>query len=753
MAQKTLESESKLGIMTPGQKGEDEEVKKPAKAAKITNKDWAKVEDHLKQELENRKKNDFRQSHEKIWKEVDRQIAMNAMQKFNNDGSEVDMGWHNVIELGELSKASENISADVRRIIFPQTRFWFDAHCDITPEMPLGDDGSPKEDQKLQEQVDGRVRAFMMQQHADFGLKDRVELSIKEALHHGSFVAEVDEDSQEFIYDAVKTKMRKSPVWIPHSMWNCYPDPSPSVIGTNMFYDGNMYIESYVPRYKAERMVKDSKEDGWMPSQWKKVGKDEHEVKGERIKDVKITTYWGDINIERADGDLYYPNHKVILMNGKIVYMAPIKTPYKNLIYRGYERNDVRDPYYMSPIIKMSPMQKLATLLTNKTMDGVELSIEPPIVYDGNDPDFVLNGGPLIYPGSKTSTKGQNSFSQVKIGDLGPAVEMLQFCMNEMKEKLGRPGKPVGDRATKAEVQKSERDQEASLIDFIDKMEIGLRSYLYMQHEMNLHGLETYTYYSPEMHDPDFLKVKKEDLPKDIHFEVVGARGILGEEERSQKMSVVTAFALGNPITAPLVAAKDVLVQMYQDAGVKNAERFINNEQLNPAQLMAQLQQAKEMLQKMGAELQKEKTHSATKMAKIQSDHQTREHKLAVDHQDRMTELRAEMEMRRQELIAKITESIKALKAEMMTDLIKESANHHREMMKVVSDHALQREQNQIVMDTSGASVKDTSKHMGELAKHIQHLAKSQTDILEHLKKPRKVRTKRTKDGLEAEIS
>src|SRR5258708_35472736 len=209
-------------------------------------------------------------------------------------------------------------------------------------------------------------------------------------------------------------------------------------------------------------------------------------------------------------------------------------------------------------------------------MDGVELHIEPPIVYDGNDPDFVLNGGPSIYPGSKTSTKGQNSFSQVQIGDLKDAVSMLQFCLNEMKEKLGRPGKPVGDRATKAEVQKSERDQEASLIDFIDKMEISLRSYLYMQHTMNLETLDTYSYYSPKMKNPDSLLAKKEDLPKEIHFEVVGARGILGEEERSQKMSVVTAFALGNPITAPLVAAQDVLVQMYQDAGVKNPERFIN---------------------------------------------------------------------------------------------------------------------------------------------------------------------------------
>jgi Skp family chaperone for outer membrane proteins len=227
----------------------------------------------------------------------------------------------------------------------------------------------------------------------------------------------------------------------------------------------------------------------------------------------------------------------------------------------------------------------------------------------------------------------------------------------------------------------------------------------------------------------------------------------LGEEERSQKMSVVTAFALGNQLTAPLIDAEEVLVQMYQDAGVKNAERFLNTEKVNPAQMMQQLQSAQQMLQKMGQELQKEKSHSATKMAKIQSDSQAKEHKLQVDHADRMTELRAEMDARRQELIAEITGSIQSLKKDMTLELIKESANHHREVMKMVSEHQNNKEKNQIVMDTSGASVKDTSKQIGELAKGIESLAKNQTALLEHIKKPRKVRSKRVNGVLEAEIS
>jgi hypothetical protein len=70
---------------------------------------------------------------------------------------------------------------------------------------------------------------------------------------------------------------------------------------------------------------------------------------GEKIKDVKLTTYWGDIHIERADETLWFPNHKVVLMNGTIVYMAPNKTPYPPIIYRGYERTGRTRPVLHEP--------------------------------------------------------------------------------------------------------------------------------------------------------------------------------------------------------------------------------------------------------------------------------------------------------------------------------------------------------------------------------------------------------------------
>lgn len=709
---KTMTSVVELGSMSKDMKGA------PKESTKLTQKDWQKVELWLKDELEQRKNSDFRKAAERKWKEIDRQVAMNPMIVLNRDGSEVTQDWHNVIELGELSRASENLTADIRRIVFPQSRFWFEPHSDIEDSLPIDRmSGEKKKNPKLQVETDGRVRAFMAQQHADFKLKDRVELSIKEALHHGTMVVEVDWDTQEFVYEAVKVKKKGSPVWQPISMWNCYLDPSPSVIGAEMFYEGSLFVERFKPRHQAEIMVKEGG-DGWMTTQWKKVNKDEHKGKDDKkIKDVKVVTYWGDVYIDRADETLYYPNHKAVLMNGTIVYFAPNKTPYPPIIVQHYERLDVRDPYGTSPIVKQSPMQKLGTNLANKYMDGIALSLEPPIVYDGNDPDFVLNGGPDISPGSKTSTKGAASFKQIEIGDPQAALAGLEMVLSEMKEKLGRPGAPVGDRATKAEVVKSSQDQEVSIVNFIDKMEIALRSFLFMQHEMNLSELTEYSYYSPEAEDPDFLTVKKSDLPKAIHFEVVGARGVLGEEERSQKLTAVSAFAAGSPLFAPLIDAKEILIQMFQDAGIKNPERFLSTPgQANVGQMTAQNQQLKQTLQKVGGMLQQEKSHNQVKMVKIQADAQAKQQKTQSDHANSVAKMQLEHQDRIAKIAAEHDSRNQQLRAEMMMEMRKLFAEHVLEQQKMFQQamNSGPKEQSPSTINIHMPSGKKTVKKTGD---------------------------------------
>ncbi len=664
------------------------------KNRRITKKDWKFIESYIKEEADRRQNHQFRREHETIWREVDRQLRMEPLTRVTEVGQAAKKSWHNAIELGELSKISEIVSADVMRITFPQERDWFEPHVE-QPTQTNPETGEMQIDDDLQVIMDGTLRALMVQQFFDFGFAARFELSVKESLHHGSFVAETVWDAELKVMDGAKISQVTSPVWVPHSMWNCFPDPSPAVIGTNMFYGGSMIIQSFMPKHKLKRM----QGEGWMTSQFEKIPDDEHTEKGRLTKDLKLVTYYGDLNIERqGDGDIYLPNSKAILANGVIVYWKPNDLPYSPIIYGGYERQDVRDPYFTSPIIKQAPTAKVASILANKFLDGVALQGEPPIVYDSGDPDFAESGGPAIWPGAKTGTKGGVAFQQVQIGDPKWALEGLQLTLRQLQEGTGvssvRTGVPNSDRQTATEVTKVEQGGEVRTVDFIRKLVPNLRTYLHMHHALNMKNLKEYSFYSDNMDSPDFVRITSADLKplESARFDVVGAKGVLGEEQRLQRTTQVTAFASADPGFAPLLKRRELLVDAYKDAGHKNPEKYVQTEDVQEdpriaemgqmiEQLQQQLQEASsdkelkiaELEQKrekamMDAELAQEKMETSNQLEKlslaqnyqleimkIRQDMEAEEEKRKVE----MMKILKEMEDKSQEVVGRLDEAAK----------------------------------------------------------------------------------------------
>lgn len=592
----------------------------PVKPRRIMEKDLNKVSTHLKNELKKRQQDPYRTKAEGIWTEVDRQVALDTMVRVaRNPGEAVANDWHSLVELGELSMASELYSADVERITFPMNRAWFEAHSKIDPPLNPTTGEKLQVPKKLQDRVDGELRAFMSQQHIDFGLKPRVGLSVKEALHHGGYVVTAEWETMQSFYEGGGVKEIKAPVWKVHSMWNCYPDPSPSVIGENMYYQGTMFIRSYLPWEKFKEI--DPTATGYWKSQIKKVTKQEHELKNEqKTNDVEVDTYYGDIFITRGDGDIFLPNMICRLYNGVLCYAVESPTPWLNVIYRGWERLDIRDPYYYSPIMKMSPFQKLSTVLANKYVDNIEMWVEPPLEYDANDPEFIKSE-PEIFPGSKIARHGTNSVNQLKIGDPAAALQGLQMCINHMKEALSispqKAGKPVGDRATAREVQSVEQGAEIRPMHFISGLADALKSFLYMQHAMNLREKKLdYEFYNPEMDAPDWMRIKNENLPKKAHFDVVGARGVLGEAERSQRLGIVVAFAEKVPQMAASLNHTEILLQMLADAGMKNPERFLMQQGDIPAHVQAQMKAMQQGIEQLQQALKESEEGNAVDLKK-----------------------------------------------------------------------------------------------------------------------------------------
>lgn len=622
------------------------------KKRKIRRTDWQKVEEYLKKELTKRQQSKFRRNKETVWKEIDRQIAMEGMKKFGPNGKELPPSWQSAFELGELSKASEVITADVLRLIFPYNRTWFEAHIKppVTVDQRTGKPVAAVDEDK-QKKADAVLRSLMSQQHIDFGLRARFKLSIKEALHHGGFVATCDWAIQNKVYDGSGLESLEAPVWTPHSMWNCYPDESPSVIpGGGVFYTGSMMITSFMPRHKVLAL----KGEGYMNLDDKKIPKRKNKNKDVETEDVELLTYYGDLVIERDDGDIYLPNSKCMTANGTIIFYAPNELPFPQVIYSGYERQDVRDPYFTSPIEKNSPLQKVATILANKFIDSVDLHTTPPVVYDGNDPYMVQNGGVNMWPGAQTPSKGSNKFQEVKVGDPKAALAGLQFSLQKLEEGTSvnaiRSGAGESDRKTATEVRNTQMGSEIRTTDFVGDLEqSGLRVFLYMQHEMNMKYMKQYGFYCQEKGIPDFLTITNKDLPKIVHFEVVGSKGVLGEERRAQQMTAVTAFASQNPLFAPLLNAPEILIDMYEDAGVKGAETYVKTDQQIPPQVKAQMAQMEQVIKELQGKLQEANSKQQVELAKLEAkrqsdlaDHSLDQQKAAAEHALEVDKVRRE---------------------------------------------------------------------------------------------------------------
>ncbi len=586
---------------------------------RITQENWDKVEAFVNDEHESRKTSETRKDHERIWTEVDRQIRMKPKTRVDTAGKEIDVkkDWHNAIELGELSTASEVIASDVMRIIFQSV--WFQPHAEL--KWPIDEEtGLPKINDDKQEIADGLLRNLMVQQHKDFGLKARFRLSVKESLHHGGFCAEVRMEEQLLVREGSKIRKVAAPVWVPYSMWNTYPDPSPMVIGTNMFYTGNMILVEYLPYAKLKDYAKG---DGWMT---KRLAQVEKSKKGDG-KDVELVKFKGDIYIDRSTDSIYLPNSEVILANGKLVYYAPAELDYPNVIYSGYERQDVRDPYYTSPIIKLSPTQQIASIVANKFLDGIALHVEPPIEYDSNDADYAANGGPVIAPGAKTGTRSVGAgMKALMVGDPNIALGGYTLTTQQMKEGLGvsanRSGVRQNDRETATAANLANQGAEVRTMEFVSQLEPqALMPFLYMQHDWNRRKMKEYDFYNDEMHTPDFMRATRKDIDANCHFEITGSRGLLGEEKRRTALKSSVAFFSGNPLFAGRLDPDTIIMDTFRDDGKKNPEEWVKAAEKGlPPQVQQQMQQMGQMIQQLQGELQQAKSGEQAKLAKLQLD-------------------------------------------------------------------------------------------------------------------------------------
>ena len=595
------------------------------KKRRVMARDHDEIASYINEELKRRADNEYRCQHERRWREVDRQIAMEPPESINENRDEADAGtWSNAIQLGDLTDASETITADMLRLVFPTERKFFVPHVDLGPAGVDAEGNAVPQPPEVQREANGVLRSMMVQQHKDFGVRGRVKLAIKEILHHGSVVATVDDEKIFQYAGGTAPKHLKAPVPEIHSMWNCFPDSSPKIQGTEIFYKGSMIIRKYIPLQDALEMP------GW-------INKDQlqtaHKKEGKKLHDhIEILTYYGDIFLKRHDGNVLFPNRKTVVSGQVFLESTVYRTAYAPIIYTGYERDDVRDPYYTSPIVKRAPMALFASHMANKTMNAVDLAVKPPGQYDSLDNSLKANP-PQIYPGAMFPSRGGQGVNFFTVGDPATGLAAMQFAKQSLQEgttvDATRKGVSPGTEQTATEVIQTEQRAEVREVEFSSSFESGfMLPYLIMQHDLNLIGLEPYRFFNDEPHTPDYLTATRSDLPRKVIFEVTGSRSILGERERTQRFAQTAALSAQTEFTARETNWKEVNRQLWEDSKQKDPERFMvdTNREDDIAQAVneavtavtEQFQQQMQVVQQQVGQLQ-EQTQKATEEARKQT--------------------------------------------------------------------------------------------------------------------------------------
>jgi len=584
------------------------------KKRKVLSRDHDHIASYITAEKKRREMNEWRQKHIVRWAEVDRQIAMESPHVVKNSEDKGD--WHNAIQLGDLTDASETITADALRMSIPAERKYFIPHVKIGE---TGDIAGEPIDPMQQRSINGVIRNFMIQQQRDFGVRSRIKLAIKEILHHGSAVITMGTQRMFKFEGGSVPRHLVAPAPTVYSMWNCFPDPSPYVLGTELFYKGSMIIEEFMPLQEALQV-----------SEW--INKDklqEVHARRELHEHVPILHYYGDIFLKRHDGNILFPNRHTVVSNGVFLESTVNPTPYSPVIYVGYERDDIRDPYFTSPIVKRAPMGKFATHMANRTMDSVDLRVEPPIEYDSLD-NNLRGDGPMIYPGAKIPSRGGTNLKALDVGEPAIGLAALQWAKQQMQEGTTvdavRKGVSPGTEQTATEIVRTEQRAEVREVEFASVLEDHLLlPLLNMQHEINKREMTSYEFYNDEPHTPDHMRLSRKDLPKTIIFEVVGSRSILGEQERTNRFAQVVALAGQNEFLAGQTDWTEVARQMWDDSKQKDPERFVRDSEEENAQLQqlqAQFQQQAQAMQQEIQRIQQEGQQLQAQLQKAQTDGQ-----------------------------------------------------------------------------------------------------------------------------------
>lgn len=531
--------------------------------AKVNKKDFDMMAEFIIDE--HRRRKDKRTDLEKIWKDIDRQIAMvpDLSHKLTTSG-EVDeySAWMPEVELPLQAQTLEVLTADARRMEFPDTGPWFTAHAKVTDEYLEKVDlsslitGDRNEVPTIIEQdaVDKLAAGVLNHYHRQYDFYGNIDFINAEAFKYGMGIGRgriVTKQAFRHTSKGVVKDSQKIPVLIPRSIKNTYLDDSEHhlmnegyIIGPAEIFEKTMKVKDLQIAANKGSNDPESENGGWMPAMIRGLDGDD---KG----NVQLMEWEGDIVVPRkTTSDFYLPNVIVTIVIGKkgkdskSAVVRFRKNKHSKTFKFPYHYEHLDNPYATSPLMKGYPIQKAAVDALNRTIMTGALSAQPPIAYDKDDQEFANAGGPRIYPGAQWATSGDIKIYE--IGDPAALFAIYTGLLQQYADVTGINAPRLGAQTvshTTAFAKEAELSRgTVRTVDYVRSslkgpMEQWLDFEYTIARDLADHSIYIESY-------GGFVDVSKNVLPKDVIFEAHGSGGPAEEQAKSQARLSSLQFAL-----------------------------------------------------------------------------------------------------------------------------------------------------------------------------------------------------------------
>lgn len=549
----------------------------PKKKRRITENDWEQIASFIKDEYERRKNDSKRTILEKKWKEIDRQIAMDARPRLTADGKPIaGTAWMPAVELPLQAETLEVLDSDAARLQFPDDRNFFSAHAGLDDKTLSNLEGSflvpglggmarrlieglfgGKKTKITQDDMDALVEGALTHFHSLWRHREAWGLLNVEAFKYGTSIgsarmARLDKFSRDF--RGVFKENLRIPVLSVHSIKSTYLDPSPMAALQEGLMTSPGYIYARWHRLDDLKLAaakgsrEPTREDGgWMPNRLKNM-----EAENANIGAVLVLMYEGDLLVSRKTGpSMFFPNvlvDIVVSRGGPVVFRYREREfPFNSHIENHYHREDAESAYSSSPLMKGAPLHAGATEALNRVLQSTALNTEPPMSWDPSDPYLQSTGGPVVEPRAQWETA--LGVTVHKIGDPAGLLAVYQELVRQYKDVTGTHAPRLGAQ-TKSHQSAFAVDVEQTrgvtrTVDYIRATMTGaMQTWLSMEYHMLRKKMGPTRIYVPKYQS--YVEITRDMLPEDVTFDVHGAAGPI--EEREKQASKQNALALAMQI-------------------------------------------------------------------------------------------------------------------------------------------------------------------------------------------------------------